>query len=195
MPTQTITIPGEKKLEPPPRQVIVERMPSSTTTPQDVIVERWLSYPQQKRNIVYEKATQSHENLAYKVPQNYIIDWETTSHIVEDTTHTSEYMSASPPNIIIDWETNQANDLSSNVNNHVTFLGVEEADPTEYANIHSQELIDSHKIPRLVNDYKTPQEEVLASNLTSNEYILTGDVDALKYLNTEDLNKYLLTKF
>ena len=166
MPVQTITIPGERRLDPPPRQVIIERVPTASTTPQEVIVERWLGYPRQKRNIIYEKS-QSHDNIAYqKTPQNIIIDWETTGLAVDN-----------------------------NFNKQVQFLGVETADPIEYANRHLNELIDASKLPQLVNEYKTPQEEVLATNSTSNEFILTGDVDALKLVNSDELNKYLLTKF
>jgi hypothetical protein len=167
VPVQTITIPGERKLDPPPRQVIIERVPAVSTTPQDVVVERWLSYPRQRRNIIYEKSTHQQQST-YQTPQNIIIDWETTGHVAE-----------------------------TNVNKKIQFLGVEEVSPIEYANKHMTELIDAHKLPQLVNEYKTPQEEVLASNLTQNEpYILTGDVDALKLVtNQNELNKYLLTKF
>ena len=139
-------------------------MPAASTTPQDVIVERWLGYPRQRRNIIYEKS--SHQQSTYKAPQNIIIDWETTGHVTD-----------------------------TNINKQIKFLGVETADPIEYTNLHSNELIDSHKLPQLVNEYKTPQEEVLASNLTQSEFILTGDLDALKLVNRDELNKYLLTKF
>lgn len=189
VPQQTITIPGERRLDPPPRQVIIERVPAASTTPQDVIVERWLGYPRQRRNIIYEKSTHQQQST-YKAPQNIIIDWETTGHAVD-----------------------------TNINKQIKFLGVETADPIEYTHLHSTELIDSHKLPQLVNEYKTPQEEVLASNLTQSEFILTGDLgelillniftfrfflnnliylnflDALKLVNRDELNKYLLTKF
>lgn len=194
VPVQTITIPGEKILDPPPRQVIIERVPTASTTPQEVIVERWLSYPPQKRNIVYEKSAHSHESITYKSQPNVIIDWEATSHLVEENqTHRS------PHSVFVDWEnTDQDIDVSAisgNYNKQVTFLGVETADPIVYANIHSNELIDSHKMPRLVNEFKAPHDEMFASNLGPNEYILTGDVDALALVNREELDKYLLTKF
>jgi len=208
VPVQTITIPGERKLEPPPRQVIIERVPASSTTSQDIIVERWLSYPRQKRNIIYDKHSQSQENVTYKKPQNIIIDWETTppSHIVETTTTTSIHADntnvsqyQSQPNIIIDWEaSDQQFHTIENINTNITFLGVEEANPFEYANKHSSELVDAHDLPHFVNEYKTPLEEQLASNLTSTEqsYILEGDIDALQLVtNRDELNKYLLTKF
>ena len=145
-------------------------MPAAVTTPQDVIVERWLSYPRQKRNIVYERGHEHATATTYKNPPNIIIDWETTGHAVDTT----------------------------NINKQVKFLGVETADPVEYTARHSSELIESHKLPMLVNDYKTPQEEVLASNMASSEFILTGDVDALKLVDAthrDELKKYLLTKF
>ena len=73
------------------------------------------------------------------------------------------------------------------MNKKIQFLGVEEVSPIEYTNKHMTELIDAQKLPQLVNEYKTPQEEVLASNLTQNEpYILTGDVDALKLVTNQN---------
>ncbi len=201
VPVQTITIPGERILEPPPRQVIIERVPAPSTTAPDVIVERWLSYPRQKRNIVYDKHAHSQENLAYKKPQNIIIDWETTSRFVDtslvETNVTEHVTHQAQPNIIIDWEANDQNfHTIENINTNVTFLGVETTDPVEYEHKHSSELIDSRDLPHFVNEYKTPLEEQLASNSKSNEYILEGDVEALQLVSNQDeLNKYLLTKF
>ena len=43
--------------------------------PQDIIIERWLSYPKQKRNIVHQKSMSSLH--AHPTLKNLIIDWET----------------------------------------------------------------------------------------------------------------------
>lgn len=73
MPTQTITIPG-RTIEPPPRQVIVERMAAAAPLPQDVVIERWLAYPRQKRQVVHQKAKTTLQALP--APKNVLIDWE-----------------------------------------------------------------------------------------------------------------------
>ena len=70
VPTQTITIPG-KILDPPPRQIIVERL----NTPQDIIIERWLSYPKQNRKVIYQPNIVEENTLKYKTQPNLIIDW------------------------------------------------------------------------------------------------------------------------
>jgi hypothetical protein len=51
-----ITISG-KRLPPPPRKVIIERLAPLPTKPQSVIIERWLPYNDNlKRRVVYQKA-------------------------------------------------------------------------------------------------------------------------------------------
>lgn len=168
MPTQTITIPG-RHMDPPPRQVIIERINGPAQAAQDIIVERWLSYPKQKRNIIHQKSASS-TSVSHPPPKNIIIDWETV--------HT------------------QTTDVK---NQKLNFLGVETADPNEFIRRYGSELIETNKLPSFVNEISTklPNGEVLASNLTQNEFILTGDVDALKLVdrNKINLNDYLVHKF
>ena len=102
-----------------------------------------------------------------------------------------------PKNIIIDWETvHQSTDVK---NQKLNFLGIETANPSEFVRRYGNELIDTHKLPSFINELtsKIPNGEVLASNLTQNEFILTGDVDALKLVdqNKINLNDYLVHKF
>ena len=48
-------IPG-KVIPPPPRKVVVERLPQLPQPPQDIIVERWLEYGPRTRRVVFEPA-------------------------------------------------------------------------------------------------------------------------------------------
>ena len=51
-----ITISG-KQLPPPPRKVVIERLPPLPTKPQPLIVERWLPYrPTCKRRVIFQHA-------------------------------------------------------------------------------------------------------------------------------------------
>lgn len=164
MPTQTITIPG-RAVDPPPRQVIVERMAAAAQAPQDIIIERWLGYPKQRRNVIHQRssATAVHQTA----PKNVIIDWETTGH-------------------------------ADRVQQKYNFLGVETADPIEYERRHAHELVETHKLPSFVAELnsKIPSGEVLASNVSQTEFILTGDVDALKLVDkSKNLNDYLMHRF
>ena len=164
VPTQTITIPG-RTIDPPPRQVIVERMAAAAQAPQDIIIERWLGYPKQRRNIIHQRSTGALHSQA--APKNVIIDWETTGH-------------------------------TDRVNQKYHFLGVETADPLEYERRHGHELVETHKLPSFVNELnaKIPSGEVLASNVMQTEFLLTGDVDALKLVDkNKNLNDYIMTKF
>ncbi len=67
-----ITIPG-KLMPPPPRQVVIERLPQVPAKPQQVTVERWLPFAQQKRRVVFQKEK---ETACMEKPRNLIIQWE-----------------------------------------------------------------------------------------------------------------------
>ena len=54
---KVITISG-KKLPPPPRKVVIERLAPLPSKPQSVIIERWLPYAQAKRRVIYNKPRQ-----------------------------------------------------------------------------------------------------------------------------------------
>lgn len=64
-----------KRLPPPPRKVIIERMASIPAKPQCVIVERWLPYelPRTRRVVFHTKAPQIESEVSK--PKNLIIQW------------------------------------------------------------------------------------------------------------------------
>lgn len=74
VPVKLITISG-KKLPPPPRRVIVERLAPLPPKPRSVLIERWLPYPAPKRKIVFNDLS-THEPPRQK-PKNIIVQWET----------------------------------------------------------------------------------------------------------------------
>ena len=163
VPSQVITIPG-KTLEPPARQVIVERMAAAAPLPQDIVIERWLGFPAQKRNVVHQQAAVQLQSLP------------------------------TPKNVVIDWEGKD----STEVRQKYHFLGVETADPLEYERRHGHELVETNRLPAFVSELNTkiPSGEVLASNVSQVEFILTGDVDALKLVDkNKNLSDYLMHRF
>lgn len=68
-----ITISG-KRLPPPPRKVIIERLAPLPVKPQPIIIERWLPYKEQKRRVILEKNTK--QDPVPVRPRNLIIQWE-----------------------------------------------------------------------------------------------------------------------
>lgn len=70
---KVITISG-KKIPPPPRKVVIERLAPLPAKPQSVIIERWLPYNQVKRRVIFQKSIDI-EPVALK-PKNVIIQWE-----------------------------------------------------------------------------------------------------------------------
>jgi hypothetical protein len=70
---KVITISG-KRLPPPPRKVVIERLAPMPTKPQAVIIERWLPYGQSKRKVIFQKNTVADPVIAK--PRNIIIQWD-----------------------------------------------------------------------------------------------------------------------
>lgn len=71
-----VTIKG-RKLPPPPRKVVIERLAQLPERPQPIIVERWLPYTNMKRRVVFKPAEQTHE--IPKATKNVIVQWTTPS--------------------------------------------------------------------------------------------------------------------
>lgn len=63
-----------KRIPPPPRKVIIERLAPIPPKPQSVIIERWLPYNQVKRRVIFNRADQSQEPIVVK-PRNVIVQW------------------------------------------------------------------------------------------------------------------------
>ena len=70
---KVITISG-KRIPPPPRKVIIERLPPLPSKPQSVIIERWLPYTQVKRKVILNRTNQTDPVIVK--PRNVIIQWE-----------------------------------------------------------------------------------------------------------------------
>ena len=68
-----ITISG-KRLPPPPRKVVIERLAPLPSKPQNVIIERWLPYGEVKRRVIFNKSTAADPVIAN--PRNVIVQWE-----------------------------------------------------------------------------------------------------------------------
>jgi hypothetical protein len=68
-----ITISG-KRLPPPPRKVVIERLAPLPAKPQNVIIERWLPYAESKRRVIFNKAAEVKAEVA--TPRNVIVQWE-----------------------------------------------------------------------------------------------------------------------
>jgi len=70
---KVITISG-KRIPPPPRKVVIERLAPLPAKPQSVIIERWLPYAQVKRRVIFQKPAEA-DPVVVK-PRNVIVQWE-----------------------------------------------------------------------------------------------------------------------
>lgn len=67
-----ISISG-KRIPPPPRKVVIERLAELPAKPQSVIIERWLPYAEVKRRVIFQAAPADPIVVA---PKNTIIQWQ-----------------------------------------------------------------------------------------------------------------------
>jgi hypothetical protein len=165
IPQEVITLPG-RTIEPPPRQVIVERMAQAAALPGDIVIERWLAHGRQRRRVVHEKPVQRTQSSA--APRNVLIDWES-----QDRTQIRQklnFLGVEQCDPVM-YERSHGHEL------------VESARLPAFAN---EINVTSH----------IPNGEILADkqHLQSREYILVGDVEALNLVE-EDLTKYLISRF
>ena len=97
-------------------------------------------------------------------------------------------------NVIIDWESHDNVELRQQYH----FLGVDTADPLEYERRYGRELVETNRLPTFVNElnHKIPQGETLAANVSQVEFLLEGDVDALKLVDkNKNLSEYFVQRF
>jgi hypothetical protein len=80
---RNITIPG-KVIPPPPRKVIVERLPQIPPKPQDIIVERWLGYQRRVRKVNFVPAPAL---IPLPAPKNVLIQWDSPDVDVRQAFH------------------------------------------------------------------------------------------------------------
>jgi hypothetical protein len=80
---RNIVIPG-KVIPPPPRKVIVERLPQMPPKPQDIIVERWLGYQRRTRNVNFRPAPAL---IPAPAPKNVLIQWDSPDVDVRQAFH------------------------------------------------------------------------------------------------------------
>jgi len=89
---RNIVIPG-KVIPPPPRKVIVERLPQMPPKPQDIIVERWLGYQRRTRNVNFRPAAPL---IPAPAPKNVLIQWDSPDVDVRQAFHFLGVQTADP---------------------------------------------------------------------------------------------------
>ena len=70
-----------KRLPPPPRKVVIERVAPLPSKPQSVIIERWIPYQPTKRRVIFQKSNQV-DPVVVK-PRNVIVQWDTPNVVVK----------------------------------------------------------------------------------------------------------------
>jgi hypothetical protein len=77
---KVITISG-KRVPPPPRKVIIERLAPLPNKPQSVLVERWLPYDKVKRRVIFQRCEEQEPRVIK--PRNVIVQWESPKAHIE----------------------------------------------------------------------------------------------------------------
>lgn len=159
---KVITLPG-KKVPPPPRRVIVERLPPLPAKPQSIIIERWLPYKPQKRKVIYTKSFDSEP--VFQKPNNLIIQWEA-------------------PKVTIKKEFKDLGIIKANPNEYIERFGAQLKAINEMP-----EFIREFKIPKEYAGLAGVDSE---TTQLSPIYELEGDIQALSLvdLDKEGLSEY-----
>ena len=158
-----ITISG-KKCPPPPRKVIIERLPQLPPKPPNILIERWLPYKQVKRRVIYKPTPESSQPV-YVKPRNIIVQWESPDVVIKNDYKHLDVVRADPVEYVRRYGTSlyQTKDLPNFVSDIQTPQGI----------VLAAQQQASYKI-------------------TNDEDALEGDVEALKYvdLDAEGLSEY-----
>jgi hypothetical protein len=153
-----------KKIPPPPRKVIIERLAPLPNKPRPVIIERWLPYQEQSRKVILNKRQSvNNESNKNSNTRNLIVQWEAPQAVVKQQIQYLGVIRADP----IEYTKKYAG-----------FLKEAKDLPV---------FVTKIKTPSSVGG-------CLAADLKNNSYVpkLVGELDALKYidLDKEGLSEY-----
>ena len=167
-----ITISG-KKCPPPPRKVIIERLPQLPPKPPNILIERWLPYKQMKRRVIYQTAPE-YTQPVYVKPRNIIVQWETPDISVKKTYKHLDVIKADPVEYVKCYGNTlyNSNDLPEFVRQIKTPRGI---------------VLAAHQAAG-----QTLNSSNGVSSTNKDFDLLEGDVDALQYvdLDAEGLSEY-----
>lgn len=80
---KVISIAG-KLLPPPPRKLVIEKLPQMPARPQAVVIEKWLPFDQQSRNVKFIRAQQTSQ---WPSEKNLVIEWDSARAVVNKQLH------------------------------------------------------------------------------------------------------------
>jgi hypothetical protein len=80
LPEETIIIAG-KKMDPPARRVVIEKLPDLPAKPQEIIIEKWLPYEIPKRKVIY--VPPKHVAEPREPVKNLLVEWRQPNLVVE----------------------------------------------------------------------------------------------------------------
>jgi hypothetical protein len=80
IPRNVITLKGQTA-ELPLRKVIIEKLPLQPPKPPNIIIEKWLPYPKQRRRVIFEGDPTN--KASDEKPRNLIIQWDTPETVIK----------------------------------------------------------------------------------------------------------------
>lgn len=162
-----ITLRG-KKLSPPPRKVIIEKLPELPPKPCPVLIERWLPYDKVKRKVIFKPASPvSNQDQ----PKNYIIEW-------------------TPPNVCIKKEFKYLGVRDTNPGEYIKSFGHTLKDPSELPNfVKSLKLSDDGVLTAqsvsVVEDIESTNNSDNSKIYKTKPFQLKSEQEELKSRNEE----------
>jgi hypothetical protein len=156
--SKLIRIPGTR-LPPPPRKVIVERLPVIPVKPQSILIERWLPYARPRRRVIFQQLSdpnaEAAEQARNKKIKNLVVQWDT-------------------PRVV--------------VRKKMCNLGVVKADPACYKSLFAESMTTADRLPEFVRELPLPNGlNKLAADESPFGQLpeLYGDLDALNLIDMD----------
>lgn len=222
---KVITVTSGKVNEYPARRVITEIVPPLPPKPPQVIIEKWIPYPKQRRRVVYEGARTRSTTLT---PQrNLVINWEQQPTVVKKGIRYLGVTTADPadyrarygsslrhptdmPTFVKDYERVsklQSEDIKyskdlvvDNLETTIHDRGYRSYNVPEVHHYHVNEvpLATTYSTERVVERVTNPSATVVSSGAVFNPNVQIeyfGDLEALRLLDQATLEREGLTNY
>jgi hypothetical protein len=167
-----ITLRG-KQLSPPPRKVILEKLPELPSRPCPILIERWLPYSQVKRKVIFQPASPVQN---YEDTKNVIINWSQPSVSIRKEFKYLGISKANPDEYVKNFGATlkEPNEVSSFVPDYKNFDTVESL-------CESTGLYEITSSANTLNQIKTKSKDIKSKQFGLNKVKIAAEVENFSY--------------
>ncbi len=162
-----------KQLSPPPRKVILEKLPELPSRPCPILVERWLPYSQVKRKVIFQPASPVQN---YDDTKNVIINWSQPSVSIRKEFKYLGVSKANPDEYVKNFGATlkEPNELASFVPDYKNF-------DTAESLCESTGLYEITSSANTLNQIKTKSKDLKSKQVGLNKVKIASEVEHLGF--------------